>query len=176
MKYTLSLTLLLLPLLAGCASSGAILPSQLTAPTPIEGNSGKYMCPWTSDDVVAPWVERCRKASAGARIGSFIGKELGSRALEQVPFVGGWLGGKAGKAAGRKVAVEIAGGWEYIRGTSDLSFDEFDDLAVYIFVKFSDTEHYAEVLKLASGIYPEFESRYQKALHEAARKTRKGDA
>ena len=162
--------------LVGCASTTPVDPASIPLPPSISGNTGKYMCPWTSDDVVAPWVEKGRLASAAAGIGSALGKEAGMRALEAVPFVGSWLGGKAGRAIGRKIAVQMAGGWDYIRETSDVSFDSFDDMSVYIYVKYSKTEHYRDVLKVARGIYPEFDDRYPRAVNKAINKARKGNA
>lgn len=163
---------LLVPLLAGCATAWPD-PATLTPPTPIDGNAGKYMSPYTKDDVVAPWVDKARNAAIGAAVGGYIGREAGVRALGMVPIVGGWLGDKAGNAAGRQIAIKLAGGWDYIRNTSDLSFEKFDDLAVYMYAKYSKSEHYREVFNAVKDIYPEFQNKYEPAVKKAGKASAK---
>ena len=81
--------------LTACASAPRIAaPNLITAPTPIVGNSGKYMSPYTEDGTVAAWVEKGRNASAGASIGGFLGAQAGQKVAENIPFIGGftdWL-------------------------------------------------------------------------------------
>lgn len=155
-------------LLAGCS---ARLPerSAVAAPEPIAGNEGTYMCPYTSDGTIAPWVRKGRAAKAGATLGSMAGEEVGTRALEAVPIIGGFLGRRAGEAAGRRIALNMVGGEEYMRETSDLSFNEIDDLIVYLYVHHSDEEEWEEVFELTRQIYPDVEKRWAKALQGASR-------
>lgn len=150
-------------LLAGCVSPNQyaaqqIIPaSEMTAPEPIYGNTGKYLSPFTEDNTVAPWVEKGMSAAAAASVGGALGSYAGQKALEQVPFIGGMLGNAAGKAAGREIAINAAGGWEFIKESSDLSFDSLEALARYIYVNNSTHPQYAEVLKATYGIYPELQ-------------------
>ena len=74
-------------------------------PEPIFGNEGRYMCPYTEDGVAARWVDKSLNAKVGSAIGTAAGRYAGQKALELIPFIGGWLGGKAGDAAGRKIAI-----------------------------------------------------------------------
>lgn len=156
--------------LSGCATASFPSPAQVVAPAPIKDNSGKYMAPYTTDGVVAEWVDKAIKAKMGAAIGSYVGTQVGQKALEQVPFIGGFLGEKAGKAVGREIAIKSAGGWEAIKSSSDLSFNHVDDLAVWMYAKYSENEHYAQVLEATQGIYPDLGERYAVAIQIAAGK------
>lgn len=177
MKYaSLAATAAAILLLSGCASTvpqytasnataitGASAtptseagPSTPEIPEPIYGNTGAFLCPFTEDGTVAPWVEKGMSASVGGSLGGTLGGYAGQKALEQVPFVGGWLGGMAGKKAGREIAIAAAGGWDNIRETSDLSFTSVNDMATYVMAKHSTHPQFSKVLEATYGIYPEF--------------------
>jgi hypothetical protein len=148
----------------------AAVPPQATyTPEPIAGNTGVYMCPFTSDDTVALWVDKGVSARFGASVGGTVGALAGQQVLKQVPFVGGILGQQAGNAIGREVAINAAGGEEYIKSTSDLSFNSVDDMAVYIYTRYSTREDYGNIVKLTGEIYPEFSNRYAAAIKRATR-------
>lgn len=149
----------------GCAGPSLPKPGELTAPKPILSNSGTYMCPYTQDDVLAEWTDKAINAKMGATIGKHVGAYAGQKALEQVPFVGGFLGSKVGEAVGRKIAIEGAGGEQFIKQSSDVSFNNIDDLAVYMYVKYTNNEHYQSALEATMEIYPELKTRYFQALH-----------
>ena len=154
----------------GCATTAAFpTPAQVVAPPPLPNNSGKFMAPYTSDGVVAEWVDKAVKAKLGSAIGGQIGAYAGQKALEQIPLFGGLIGQKAGEAIGREVAVKSAGGWESIKASSDLSFNSVDELAVWMYAKFSTNEHYSDVLAATQGIYPELQQRYNVAIIAAAK-------
>lgn len=157
-------------LLAGCATMQLAQPHELVAPTPIYGNSGKYLCPYTQDGVMAEWTDKAINAKIGAAVGQYAGARAGQAVVEQIPFIGGWLGGMAGEAAGRAIAIDMAGGWEYIKETSDLSFDSVDDMAVYLYVKHSTHEHFQAAVEAAWEIYPELRKRYHVAIRDARRR------
>ena len=163
---------LLLVTMVGCAGPKIASPDQLTAPEPIHGNTGKYMCPYTSDDVLAEWVDNSLKASAAGSIGGAVGAYAGAKALEQVPFVGAFIGKSVGNKVGKEIAIKAAGGREVITNTSDQSFNNLNDLAVFMYVKYSTNEHYQSALKAAYGIYPEFKQQYSAALYRASRAVR----
>lgn len=131
----------------------------------IQNNSGEYMCPWTSDGVLAEWVDKAINASMGASVGSAAGAYAGRKALENVPFLGSFLGSKVGEAAGRKAAIAAAGGEEYIKETSDLSFQSLEAMAKFIRANYADNSHYSEAVKAANEIYPGL----QKAVVTASR-------
>jgi len=154
---------------AGCVAPSP-KPEQLVAPQPIQGNSGQYMCPYTSDGVMAKWVDKAVNARLGGSAGSLAGTYIGQKACGQVPLVGGLLGGFVGKAVGRQVAIEASGGKEYIKSTSDLSFNRVDDLAVYLYVKHSSHPHFNDAFRAACDIYPDLRTRFHPAIQKAPRK------
>lgn len=170
-KITVAILLVCLSALffGGCIS-GPPRPDEVVVPTPRYDNHGKYMCCYTQDDVLAEWIDKAICAKLGATVGEYAGREVGKKILEQVPIIGGWLGEKAGQAAGRAIAIEMAGGWDYIKSTSDTSFDSIGDYAVYLYAKYSHRENYQEVLEAVWEIYPELKKRYAGAINNAKRR------
>lgn len=128
------------------------------------------MCPYTQDGVVAPWVDKAINAEIGATIGKTAGAYLGAKALEQIPLVGGILGSKVGDAAGRAIAIQACGGMDYIKSSSDLSFNSADDLVVWLYATKSTNEHYQQVFKAVCEIYPEVKKRQVVAIQNAAKR------
>lgn len=126
-------------------------------------NQGKYMSPYTSDDVLAEWVNSAINANIGSTVGTGVGAAagayLGDKALEQVPFVGSFLGGavgaEVGKNIGRETAISASGGWEAIRGSSDRSFDDLSSMARYLKAKYGHTGNFADAMDATRQIYPE---------------------
>ncbi len=161
-------------LLIGCVAAPVPVevqmptPSSLVAPAPIEDSSGAFLSPYTSDGVLAEWVDKAVSAKAGAALGGAVGNYAGQQATENIPFIGGFIGQKLGEEAGRKIALEAAGGEQYMRETSDLSFATLEDLAVYIYVNHSSHEHYQDALSATMEIYPQLKMSYQNALLQAA--------
>src|SRR5690554_504507 len=161
-------------LLTACAMAPQIAPpTELAAPAPIEGNTGKFMSPYTSDGTVSPWVEKAINAKMGATIGATAGVYAGQKLMENVPLFGGILGQQLGEAAGRKIALEASGGEEFIRSSSDLSFDSIDDMAIYLYVKHSTHPNYQDALAATQEIYPELKQRYGYALQTASSQIRR---
>lgn len=142
----------------------------LVAPSPIEGNSGKYMSPFTSDGVTAEWVTKAMKVGAGGAIGSAAGQLAGQQALSQVPFFGGMLGKSLGNSAGRAIALKSIGGEAFLKSSSDLSFDNGDAMLVFVYAKYSTHAEYNKILDATYSIYPELKDRYQSALQHAQKK------
>lgn len=149
----------------GCATM--LKTTELQVPTPISDNSGKYLSPFTSDGTIAPWVTKGTAAKLGAAAGGYVGRKAGEKALEQVPFIGGLLGRKAGRAIGKATAMKLVGGEEYMRETSDLSFNEVDDLIVFLYSNYTTHDDWEKVYDLTKSIYPEVETRWAKAIKRA---------
>ena len=61
------------------------------------------------------------------------------------------MGQKVGGELARQAAIKACGGWEYIKSTSDISFNSLDNMAVYIYAKYSNYAHYSEALKATMG-------------------------
>tara|TARA_R110002051_G_scaffold273597_1_gene334226 strand:+ start:2651 stop:3184 length:534 start_codon:yes stop_codon:yes gene_type:complete len=160
--------------MGACASAPPVAPlasltpsATLMAPEPIEGNSGQYMSPYTSDEVVAEWVDKAINAKMGASLGGTAGRYAGEKMMENVPFVGGFLGKSVGESIGRGIAMDAVGGEEFIRQTSDLSFNSVDDLALYLFVEHSQRENFQQVLAATQEIYPELKTAYEPTVRSA---------
>lgn len=133
----------------------------VTAPPPdvarlvIHGNSGQYLCPWTSSGVVAPWMSKAlANSDMGAAAGKALGSYAGTKAMENVPFIGRMLGEKLGEASGRSIALQAIGGEAYMRETSDLSFHTLGDMARYLQATYSSSAQYQQVIEAADEIYP----------------------
>jgi hypothetical protein len=162
---TAALTLVL----GACATAPHMAPPQaITAPTPIAGNTGRFMSPFTEDGTVARWVEKGQAASAGANVGGFVGAQAGQKLAENIPFVGGLIGQAVGEKVGREIALSMVGGEAYIRETSDLSFNSVEDMALYMYAKNSTHKDYAKVLELAQKIYPDLQQAYYPAIIKAS--------
>lgn len=128
----------------------------------INGNSGQYMSPYTSDCVTAEWVNKAINANIGATAGSGVGAAAGAyaanKALESVPFAsvfGGMIGSAAGESIGRETAIEASGGWEHIRATSDISFTSLENMTRYLRLKHGNDENFKEAFKATLMVYPE---------------------
>ena len=121
-------------------------PTALTAPTPIEGSAGKYASPFTSDGVTAGWVTKSMQVKAAGQIGSMAGNYAGQKAMEQVPFVGGFLGKKAGQAVGRQVALSAIGGEAFLRSSTDLSFNSAEVLVGWTLANYGARDDIAQVM------------------------------
>jgi hypothetical protein len=104
----------------------------------------------------------------GASIGATAGAVAGQEALKQIPFVGGLIGGWAGKKIGQKIAIESVGGMDYIKSTSELSFNSSEELALYLYVEYFNGDHYNEAVKSAMALYPELKDDYVKTLVAAS--------
>jgi len=168
---TLFLTSAFLLTLGGCATGPQLAPPEhLHAPEPRADTDGRYLNPYTRDGVVAEWVDKAVNARMGAAVGSSVGAYAGQAMVEQIPVLGGWLGGKVGERAGREIAIQSSGGWEYIRATSDASFDDVNDFAVYLYVSHSEHPHYDDVLRTIKSIYPELANSYYRAIADASRR------
>ena len=174
MKYFKTISILLISLVM-CSCVGIHQPQfpaadSIEIPTPVEGNTAKYMCPFTSDDTICEWVSSGIGAKAGASIGAAIGAYAGQKALEQIPFVGGFIGQKVGQQIGREIAIASMGGMDSIKEGSDLSFNNIRKLSIYIYAKHSTHEEYADVVSLMGELYPEFKTQYMAALISAPKK------
>lgn len=166
-NYVFILVIMVLVLLAGCAPFPK--PNEVVVPTPVQGNSGRFLCPYTSDGTVTAWANKSigAAASVGSAIGSYAGRKAGQKAAEQVPCVGGHLGQAIGDAAGREVALALVGGREFMRETSDLSFNTIDDLIVYTYAMYSNNEYWPQVKDITSKVYPAFERNWDQAIRKA---------
>jgi hypothetical protein len=158
-------------------------PELLASPQPIEGSTGKYMSPFTSDGVTAGWVTKAMSVKASSAVGSMVGSYAGERVAQEatmrmasmVPSPGlGMLGQRAGKAmgasAGRAMALQAIGGEEFLKSSTDLSFNSIEEMAVFMYVNHSTHADYAKIVDATASIYPEFKTAYGPALQSATLK------
>lgn len=128
-------------------------------------NQGEYMSPYTSDGVLAEWVNMGSSASIGSTAGSGVGAAAGGmiadKALESVPFgslIGSVIGSQVGEEMGREAGISAAGGWETIRATSDRSFDSLTDMARYLAHKYGSEPTYSDAIQVTLQVYPELQN------------------
>ncbi len=145
------------------------LASEILSPQAIEDNTGLYMSPYTSDEVVAEWVEKAIDADIGSDIGGLIGTHLGREVLSEIPFIGSTIGKNVGEIAGREIALDTIGGEAMLKESSDLSFNSLQDMAVYLYKHNSRHPNYVDVVKATMVIYPELKAVYNKSILTAPR-------
>ena len=145
---------------------------ELEAPAPRADSVGKYVVPYTADGATTAWADKALQASAGSAAGKEAGKKAGGLLAKKVPF-GGLMGKKVTDTAGSQGAIMAAGGWEFIRETSDQSFDNVDETAVYLHVMHAGSPGYAEALSAAFDIYPDLKKRYSGAIKKAQQDAKK---
>ena len=150
----------------------ALAGVELEAPEPRSDSEGQYVLPYAQDGNVTPWAEKALQASVGSAAGKEAGGQAAGMLAKKVPF-GGLMGKKVKDTAGAQGAIMAAGGWEFIRETSDQSFDSVDDTAVYMHVTHADSAGYSEALSAAFDIYPDLKKRYGGAIKNAQKAARK---
>lgn len=137
----------------------------VTAPTPLYDNSGAFLSPYRCDGTPAEWSNKAMTAGAGSAAG---GAAAGALAAK-VPFVGGLFSKKAKEIGGKQGAIVAAGGMDFIKSTSDLSFNTADELAVYLQAKHAGLDpDFAKRVSAAMSIFPELKTNYTKAVQSAA--------
>jgi hypothetical protein len=155
-------------------------PDTVVAPKPIEGNSGKYMSPFTSDGVTADWVTKSMSYQAsnavGGAAGAYAGQKIASRMTSMIPGAG-LMGGQAQAAtqkmvsdATRTALLSAMGGEAHLKESSDLSFNTPGDMAVFMYARYSSHAEYAKILAATKAVYPDFDQAYGPAIQAAPHK------
>lgn len=174
-KLKLSAALSMALMMSACASTGgmtdvariqdpaarenAIAQLRAAAPKPLEGTSGAFMSPFTSDGVTAEWVTKAMKVQASGDIGGAVGQVAADQLLSNIPFAG-LFAGKATKALARSAAMKSIGGEAFLKSSSDLSFNTLDDMAKYMYAFHSSHPEYPRIVKATAAIYPDFANVY----------------
>jgi hypothetical protein len=137
----------------------------LAAPAPIADNSGAFLSPYRCDGTPTEWSNKAMTAGAGAAAGGM----LAGKAAERVPFVGGFFKKKAQDIGAQQGALTAAGGLEFIKSSSDMSFNTSNELAVYLQAKHAALDpDFAKRVSAAMAIYPELKTNYTSAVQAAA--------
>lgn len=142
------------------------LSVDVPAPQPLTNKSGKYFVPYNAKGELTEWASKAFNAQAGAAVGAKVGEKAGQALASKVPF-GGMLAGAAKNKGKELGALAAVGGLEFIRSSSEFSFNKLDDYIVYLHVKHSSSPGYAQALATAMSIYPELEKNYNPALKRA---------
>ncbi len=149
--------------------------AKLTVPEPRSDTEGEYISPYRADGTIADWATKAIGGAAGAALGNLAGDQLGDLASEsladKVPggaVLGSLFGRKAKKALAETAAVKAVGGWDYIKETSDLSFDSSMDLAVYLHANYAGVDpDFANAVGAAMSVYPRLVGAYEPAIKRA---------
>lgn len=197
-SYYLCLALLLAAPLTGAADMGQFLKAQallgqisqivdkyqdvqalldngeLSLPVvePRDDAEGEFVLPFTSTGLITEWADMALSAQAGARVGEMAAGRATEAIASRVPL-GGLLGGALRGKSREIAAVTAIGGWDYIRATSDASFDKMEDLSLYLHVEYAGTADYETALAAAMAIYPALEKNHQRTIDRAYRDARR---
>ncbi|WP_395652289.1 hypothetical protein [Brevundimonas sp.] len=172
MKYLIRSSAVALALVLSSCATMPMAPampvaSTMISPTPIEGTSGLYMSPFTSDGVTAGWITESMKVSVSGQAGAFIGQQAGQQLMSNIPLFGGMLGEAAGKQMGRQIALRAIGGEEFLKSSSDLSFNSLNDMAVFMYANYSTHPEYDKIVQATYAIYPDLQPVYLSAIQRA---------
>lgn len=138
----------------------------IQAPTPLASNSGQYLLPYKANGEVTEWAGKAVSAQVGKLVGEKAGEAATRAVASKIPF-GGLAGGLIKKKSKELAAVTALGGAAYLKKTSDLSFNDLNDYAVYLHVRHSADANYQHVLATAIAVYPELEGRFDSAIRQA---------
>ena len=140
--------------------------ADLQAPEPLADKSGKFFAPFKADGTLTEWANKALSAQVGAALGAKAGEKATGMLASKVPL-GGLLSGAAKKKGKELGAIAALGGEDFIKETSDLSFNSLDDLAVYMHAKHAGSSGYAQALATTIAIYPSLEKGYDTAIKKA---------
>lgn len=153
-------------------------PSKVTPPLPITGNSGNYMSPFRASGEIAAWAVKVQSTTdngsdLASNVGGVVGQQIGKKALDFVPFgLGGMIGQQAGQSAGRQLTKKTIPAkvptTEEAKATSDISFNTANELAVYMYARYSGHSEYKRILELTQMLYPELTRVYVSSIEQAA--------
>ena len=144
----------------------------VTAPTPIASNAGKYVLPYGADGQMTAWATKTLNAKLGSLAGEKAGEQAGKALASKVPF-GGFASGLM-KSKGKEMgAMAAIGGADFIKKSSSVSFNNLEDYAVYLHVKYSTNGDYTQALAAAMAIYPSLETGYDNAVKSAYQRAAK---
>lgn len=145
---------------------------ELEVAEPMEGAKGKFVLPFDEGGNLTPWAEKALSAQAGSKVGEEVGKKAANAVASKVPF-GGFLAGAAKNKAKVTGAVMAIGGWDFIKESSVMSFDDLEEYSVYLHDEFNGSPGYEKALAAAMAVYPKLEKRHDRFVKRAYRDARK---
>jgi len=152
---------------AAAAVAGATeAPPAPVSPAALTDKSGKFFLPYDNEGNLTAWAEKALGAQVGAAVGAKAGAKAGSMLAAKVPF-GGLLGGKAKKKGKELGALAAVGGADFIKESSNLSFNSLEDMSLYMHLNCSENENYIKAFAAAMAIYPDLEKTYEATVKKA---------
>ncbi len=148
---------------------------ELEVPEPADGNTGKFYFPFNQDGYLTAWADKALNAQVGAEAGGLVADQATNALASKVPF-GGLVGGALKGKAKETGAVMAIGGWEFIKESSDTTFNSLNDLSVYMHVEFYGDPDYEQALAAATSLYPKLEKGHERAVSKAYKDARKAAA
>lgn len=138
-------------------------------------NNGLFMSPFRQEGTIALWIDQCKNLEIGSEAGKVTGAGVGAAASEyatskaveyatekavgNIPLVGGLLGGflgkKVGESVGEKAARKTTVDIDFLKNTSNVSYDNIEDMAYSLTANYSTHTEYKEVIKYATYQYPQ---------------------
>jgi len=149
------------------------LTVDLQAPRPMEKTKGKFLLPYTIDGEPTEWAQKALNAQAGKLVGEKAGNMAANALASKVPF-SGLAGGFMKKKVKESAAVLALGGMDFIKETSDQSFNKIEDYAVFLQARHGRDPDFKEMLASAVAVYPDLEHRFAPAVQAAYRKQMRG--
>lgn len=138
----------------------------LQAPQPIAGTSGKYLLPYRADGQMTEWAGKIVNVAASKIVGEKVGEKATEAVASKIPF-GGLAGGLIKKKSKEATAVAFLGGPEFIKKTSELSFANLSDYAVYLQARHGNSGNFQQALAAAMALYPDLEGNFESAIKSA---------
>ena len=146
--------------------------AELEVPEPVDGNSGEFYFPYTQSGYLTPWAEKALSAQIGAEVSGRAADGAINSLASKVPL-GGFLAGRAEGKAKETGAVLAIGGWDFIRESTDTSFNSLADMSVYMHSEFNGEADYEQALAAAMALYPELERGHERAIDNAYKDARR---
>ncbi len=139
-------------------------PGQLNVPVPKGVGVGAYASPYTRSGELAIWAQAALDSEEPAGLLGAVRAQNASWWATGVEVLTGERAALDVNAA----TLENAGGWENVRATSDVTFDDVDDLAVYLYAVHGRDARFLRVLKITQDLNPGLAPAYREAIRRAA--------
>ena len=151
---------------AAATATATAAPAEPVAPTPLTDKSGKFFLPYDEKGQLVGWANKAIGAQVGAAVGAKVGEKAGGAMLAKVPF-GGLLAGAAKKKGKEMGALAAVGGADFVKSSSSLSFNNLEEMSLYLHLNCSANADYVKGLAAALAIYPDLEKTYEASVKKA---------
>ncbi len=136
-------------------------------PAPVTGNAGKFYSPYKADGSLTEWAQKALGAQVGAALGAKAGEKVGGMAASKIPLAGGFLAMGAKKKGKELGALAAVGGPDFMKQSSDCSFNSLPELSTYMHLKFAGNADYVKAFAATLAVYPDLEKTYENAVKQA---------